>query len=167
MQAIQTTKRGASERKGARIKATAWAGTITLSYQYNLDLENNHRHAAEALRIKLGWTPDQGRAFAGPLVGGCLPNQDYCWVLVEGLPLTPAQRKAAQRERARREGKCITCCQADALEGLVVCGDCNESAADRKRNRPCPHGFERHDGKHFMCARPARHEGTHDYTIPT
>ena len=76
MQAIQTKYLGATNTKGSRIKATAAAGSIVISYPHELSGQAVHRAAAEQLVKKLGW--DQPSY--GPLVGGCLPDGSYCFV---------------------------------------------------------------------------------------
>lgn len=73
MQAIQTKYISPTNHRGARIKATAAAGSITISYPYELSGQACHRAAAEALRDKFGWDH-------GPLVGGQLSNGDYVFV---------------------------------------------------------------------------------------
>ena len=55
MQAIQTKYLGATNHRGERVKATAAAGSVTLSWDYELNNEGNHRAAAEALMEKLDW----------------------------------------------------------------------------------------------------------------
>ena len=73
-QAIVTKYLPATNTKGSRIKATAWAGSTTLSYDYSLNIEGNHKAAAKALADKLNWV--------GNYHGGGLPNfVGYCFVL--------------------------------------------------------------------------------------
>jgi hypothetical protein len=76
-QAIETKYLGATNAKGGRIKATAWAGSITLPYDYALDAQGNHKAAADALIAKLGWTG----TFAQ---GGNVKGTGYYFVNVEG-----------------------------------------------------------------------------------
>ena len=76
MQAIQTRYLCPTNSRGARIKATCAAGSITISYPYELSGQAVHRKAAEALVSKLGWVDPH----YGGLLGGCLPNGDYCFV---------------------------------------------------------------------------------------
>ncbi len=76
-QAIETKYLGATNAKGGRIKATAWAGSITLPYDYALDAQGNHKAAADALITKLGWTG----TFAQ---GGNVKGNGYYFVNVEG-----------------------------------------------------------------------------------
>lgn len=76
MQAIQTRYLGPTNHRGARIKAWASAGSITISYPYGLSGQACHRAAAEALALKCQWdTP-----FYGELLGGQLENGDYAFV---------------------------------------------------------------------------------------
>jgi hypothetical protein len=76
-QAIETKYLGATNTKGGRIKATAWAGSITLPYDHALDVQENHKKAAIMLRRKLNW---QG-TFAQ---GGNAKGDGYYFVNVEG-----------------------------------------------------------------------------------
>ena len=81
MQAIQTKYLCPTNSRGARIKATCAAGSITISYPYELSGQAVHRKAAEALVNKLGWIDPH----YGGLLGGCLPNGDYCFVFNSAL----------------------------------------------------------------------------------
>ena len=76
MQAIQTRYLGATNTRGSRIKASCAAGSITIVYPHELSGQAVHRKAAEALVSKLGWVDPH----YGGLLGGCLPNGDYCFV---------------------------------------------------------------------------------------
>ena len=62
-QAIETKYLGPTNHKGNRIKAKAWAGSITVLRDYALDLAADHMRAAMALVEKLGWQ-QAGRAWA-------------------------------------------------------------------------------------------------------
>jgi hypothetical protein len=62
MQGIETKYLGPTNFRGGRIKASAEAGSITVSYDHALGVEDNHRMAAIALMKKLGWK--------GKLMGG-------------------------------------------------------------------------------------------------
>lgn len=76
MQAIQTRYLSPTNTRGARIKATCAAGSITISYPYDLSGQACHRMAAEALVKKLDWThPNYGK-----LLGGQLESGDYAFV---------------------------------------------------------------------------------------
>ena len=76
-QAIETRYLGPTNTKGGRIKATAWAGSITIGYNHALDVDGNHKAAADALIAKLGWTG----TFAQ---GGNAKGNGYVFVNVEG-----------------------------------------------------------------------------------
>lgn len=73
MKAIQTRYLPATNIKPSRITAWAEGGNkVTISYPHDLDGEFCHAAAAIKLCQKLGWS--------GPLIGGGLPNGDYCFV---------------------------------------------------------------------------------------
>jgi len=72
MQAIQTRYFGPTNNRGARIKAWAAAGSITIPYPYELSGQACHRAAAEALALKFQWDCE--------LLGGQLENGDYAFV---------------------------------------------------------------------------------------
>ena len=78
-QAIVTKYLGPSNVRGARVKATADAGSVILSWDHALNADENHAKAAYALRDRFGWNGD----YYGELVGGGLPRNnahDYVWV---------------------------------------------------------------------------------------
>lgn len=76
-QAIETRYLGPTNTKGGRIKATAWAGSITIGYNHALDTQDNHRAAANALIAKMDWR--------GPFAqGGNIKGDGYYFVNVEG-----------------------------------------------------------------------------------
>lgn len=75
-QAIETRYLGPTNTKGGRIKATAWAGSITVPYDHALDAQDNHKAAALTLIDKMGW---QG-TFAQ---GGNAKGNGYVFVNVE------------------------------------------------------------------------------------
>lgn len=54
-QAIETKYLGPTNYRGARIKASAQAGSVTISYDHALDVDDNHMRAAQALARKFGW----------------------------------------------------------------------------------------------------------------
>ena len=76
-QAIETRYIAPTNTKGGRIKATAAAGSITISYDYALNSDGNHKAAADALIAKMGW---QG-TFAQ---GGNVKGDGYYFVNIEG-----------------------------------------------------------------------------------
>lgn len=57
-QGIETKYLSATNTKGGRIKANAWAGSVTIGYPHELNMEDAHRAAAMALVAKLGWQAD-------------------------------------------------------------------------------------------------------------
>lgn len=75
-QAIETKFLGATNYRGSRIKAACEAGSITVNWDYELDVIDNHRRAAEMLREKLGWF---GTHY-GDLHMGALPGAGYAFV---------------------------------------------------------------------------------------
>jgi hypothetical protein len=77
-QAIETRHLGPTNTKGSRIKATAWAGSVTIGYDYALDAQDNHRAAADALIAKMGWN---GTFAQG---GNAKGDGGYYFVNVEG-----------------------------------------------------------------------------------
>lgn len=93
MQTITTKYLPATNSRGARVKAghTAGAHTVTLSYDYTLNSEANHRMAAAALAVKLDWH--------GEWIGGCLNASGNVYVLVSGATIdgfrVDEQRRAA------------------------------------------------------------------------
>jgi hypothetical protein len=67
MQSIQTKYISATNKKGARIKATSSSNISTsVSYAYELSDEEAHFEAVKALCEKLGW--------AGELIAGSTKN---------------------------------------------------------------------------------------------
>lgn len=76
-QAIETRYLGPTNTKGGRIKATAWAGSITVPYDHALSPEKNHAKAAFALIADMGWDG----TFAQ---GGNAKGNGYVFVNVEG-----------------------------------------------------------------------------------
>jgi hypothetical protein len=55
-QAIVTKYLGPTNYRGSRIKAKAFAGTVTVPYDCSKSAEDNHAKAAKALALKFGWT---------------------------------------------------------------------------------------------------------------
>lgn len=80
MQAIVTKYLGATNNRPSRIKATCDAGSVTVSWNHSLGIDDNHEAAALALREKLGWTQDYGTLVGGGLPGGA----GNCYVFVKG-----------------------------------------------------------------------------------
>lgn len=78
MQAIVTKFISPTDFKGSRIKAAASAGSVEVTWDDELNVEDNHRKAAFKLQEKLGWVGDA----YGDIKGGTMPNEDMCWVMV-------------------------------------------------------------------------------------
>lgn len=55
MQAIVTKYLGPTNTRGSRVKATCNAGSVTVSWDYALNIDENHEAAFRALATKLGW----------------------------------------------------------------------------------------------------------------
>lgn len=53
MQAIQTKYLGPTNTRGSRIKATCWLTSVTVSWDYSANFEENHTAAIGALVHKL------------------------------------------------------------------------------------------------------------------
>jgi len=66
-QAVETKYLGPTDTKGSRVKATAPAGSIIVSWDYALNTEDNHIAAAKALVAKYEWNYSE-------LVTGSLNN---------------------------------------------------------------------------------------------
>jgi hypothetical protein len=54
-QAITTKYIGPTNYRGSRVKATAYAGSIVVPWDSDLDVDANHEAAARALSAKYGW----------------------------------------------------------------------------------------------------------------
>lgn len=75
-QAIVTKYIPATNTKGSRVKATSWAGSVTVNYEHGLNADQNHLAAAKSLAEKFGWK--------GSFVGGDNPDaRGYTFVLVQ------------------------------------------------------------------------------------
>ena len=72
MQAIQCRYIGPTDKRGARIKAWADAGSVTISYPHELSGQAVYRKAAQALADKFKWP----HAY----LGAQLTNGDYVFV---------------------------------------------------------------------------------------
>jgi hypothetical protein len=90
MQAIKTKYFGATNHRGARIKATCDAGSVTVSWDYELGTEANHESARKALQLKIAVNGEKKYGYSflqdpwmRPMVGGALPNNEgYAFVFV-------------------------------------------------------------------------------------
>lgn len=72
LQAIISKYLSPTNSRGARVKASAFGGSVTIGWDHALDPQENHRAAAQALLTKLGWT--------GSYVHGVLPSGDHAFV---------------------------------------------------------------------------------------
>jgi len=54
-QAIETKYLGPTNFRGARIKASAQAGSLTVGWDHALNVDANHARAAKMLAEKFGW----------------------------------------------------------------------------------------------------------------
>lgn len=73
-QAIQVKYLGPTNHRGSRYKATAAAGSVTVSVDDALSTEGNAIAAAQALCAKFGWSKD--------MVHGQLADGSYAFVLM-------------------------------------------------------------------------------------
>lgn len=55
MKAIQTKYHGPTNYSGSRISATCDAGRVVVPYNHALNIDDNHRSAADTLALSLGW----------------------------------------------------------------------------------------------------------------
>lgn len=75
-QAIVTKYIGPTNFRGSRVKASAYAGSITIDYDNGKNSEANHLEAARRLALKFGWI---GKWVAGGMpteTGNCYVNLD-------------------------------------------------------------------------------------------
>ncbi len=75
MQAISTKYIPATDRRGSRIKATAYRKSITIPYDDTQGENQAHHNAFQALAEKLGWL-DVGTWY----VGGCPTGKGNVYV---------------------------------------------------------------------------------------
>ena len=73
MQAIVVKFISATNTKGARLKATAKGGSLTIGYPHDLHNEDKYRAAALALCDKMKWPSET-------LIEGVLPNGNSVFV---------------------------------------------------------------------------------------
>jgi len=92
-QAIKTKYLGATNFRGARIKATCAADQITIPWSYDLGTESNHDSARKSLQIKICREIEKRDGYSRanepwiqPMIGGALPNgEGYAFVFVGDL----------------------------------------------------------------------------------
>lgn len=90
MQAIQTKYICPTNYRGSRVKATAQAGSVTLEWDDALDIEENHRAAAQALAVKMGWV---GERYGALIEGGTPDGQGNVYVFSGSNALLVAARR--------------------------------------------------------------------------
>jgi hypothetical protein len=66
-QAIVTKYLGPTNTRGARVKATAQAGSVTVPWNHEWGVDRNHAFAASELVKRYGWP-------SGPWVHGAAPD---------------------------------------------------------------------------------------------
>lgn len=77
MQAIRTKFAGPTDTRGSRIIATSFKARSVMPYDYELDLDDNHRRAAE-LHATKSWRTDAPVR----LTSGTLPDGSCAHVIV-------------------------------------------------------------------------------------
>lgn len=80
MQAIVTKYLSPTNSRGPRIKASCQAGSLTVSYDHELNIDENHERACALLIAKLGWTYSR----YGETVFGQLPDGTFAHVFNRG-----------------------------------------------------------------------------------
>jgi hypothetical protein len=121
MQAIVTKYIGPTNTKGARIKATASSGSVTVGYHSFDDNECKHRYAAASLCHKLNWGFDH--------VPGELPDGSMVWVRI------PHNLKLSDRIRSIALGE--TYSQSDLTAALAYCRVHSDEAVIKAHIRGC------------------------------
>jgi hypothetical protein len=76
-QAIVTRYIPATNTKPSRVKATADAGSVMLSWNCALNIENNHAFVAKALAEKFGWR--------GAWYQGGMPGSGFAFVCLNAI----------------------------------------------------------------------------------
>jgi hypothetical protein len=74
-QAITTKFLPVTNTRPSRVKATADAGSVTLSWDHGVNIDENHARAAKALADKFGWR--------GAWYQGALHDGGFCFVCVD------------------------------------------------------------------------------------
>ena len=96
-QAIQTKFIPCTNFRPSRVKAWAEAGSVTVSWDHALNVEENHRAAADALLAKLDWS------HLGTLVGGALPSGGYAFTFKRPAPRDAFAKAETERINANAE----------------------------------------------------------------
>lgn len=83
MQAITTKYLGPTNTKGSRIKATCWLKTVTVSWDYALGVEDNHKAAIERLKGDLNLDrANKGNSGSWRVVAvGALAEKGYAGII--------------------------------------------------------------------------------------
>lgn len=99
-QAIETKYLGPTNHRGARIKATAQAGSVMLSWDDSKDVDENHLDAAQALAKKFGWYHHKPGKWVG---GGNAKGTGNVYVWVEPWGV----KKSSNAENEGRVGETV------------------------------------------------------------
>jgi hypothetical protein len=76
MQAIRTQYKGPTDTRGSRIVATSYKARSTFPYDHELDIDTNHRRAAE-LQAAKAWRTDKAFYF----MSGTLPDGSHAHII--------------------------------------------------------------------------------------
>lgn len=97
-QAIVTHYVGPTDYRGARVVARCQAGRVVVSWNYALDVDDNHEAAARKLAVRFGWLVD-----GIWVVGGGMPNgTGNVYLLLDVHGRRAAINAARKRERRER-----------------------------------------------------------------
>jgi hypothetical protein len=80
MQAIRTVFKGPTNTRGSRIIAASYKARSVMPYDYALDIDDNHRRAAE-LHAAKNWRTDASVR----LTSGILPDGSHAHVIAGSL----------------------------------------------------------------------------------
>ena len=75
LSAITTKTLPATNTRGARVKTTTGMASLIRHWDHEMSAEQNHHAAARELWASLKWQS------IGHLLGGCLGNGNYVWVM--------------------------------------------------------------------------------------
>jgi hypothetical protein len=95
-QAIQTKFLGPTNTRGARVKATADAGSVIVSWDHAIGIYENHKAAAVALARRFGWPED--------IDGGSLPGSGFAFICRREPPALLAALRAMLTKHDDRDG---------------------------------------------------------------
>lgn len=88
MQAILTKYLGPTDHRGARVKAQGARSSVTVDWDCALSTDDNHRAAAKAYALKMGWTPDKAPIYGATWHEAAMPESSP-WANVYVLPMSP------------------------------------------------------------------------------